>query len=277
MRQTTLAAWLEWKKTCALRDCTDETKAALSEWGAPIFLNQTRNTYARSELLLKASPVEVWYEFEAIVQEKTRTPGVTGREWKNHLLRCAQASGPTHDDQRITFEKMITKRLQWEARESAEKERRAREGTKDVKIVSGDEPTSDDPGAIPFWELYADADHGGLDPATAVADAQLHDIAHRDAEVWLTKMELREKLALGCKHVKRSLADPAVLSMAGCKHSVFNEEPQKAMRRFVRFLEEQYPDEDARTRRELISRAAFELCHLCATMLPSENPPASDL
>ncbi len=281
MSDPTLPQLLQWFDLCALQNCDSATQTSLSEWGGPIFLNQVRRVYPRSELL-KLSRFEAWCAFEAICHEKAKGEGATGIAWKKHLLRCAQAGGMEEDAQRVILLKMLCIRLQWEATAIASKERRLREGSGGVTIMALDEPVSDDKDSPTFGQLYGGADHDSPDPATEAEETELDQIARAEAIEWFNdKMTSREKLALGCKHAGRPLTDKVVLAEADVGKSVFFDCLLNFVRRFAESLQEKYvridPQTDLRTVREFVTRALRELGRLCEAVLPPEDLQGAEL
>jgi len=203
-----------------------------------------------------------------------------GPPFKDALFRCVQQER-SPEDKRNALEKYFSRVCQNEIpklvlREQSEIAKARAQG---VDMVPFDQPVGPSPDAPTFGELYAGADREGLEPGSEVADTELDGIASQEAEAWLPRMTMREKLAWGCASAHRPLNDPAVLAAAGCGKSQFYDAAKRAegMHEFRRFLFEKFAGSDEETLRELAIRAGSELARLCIPLLPPENLSTDDL
>jgi hypothetical protein len=282
MKTTTWEAWLEWKKKCALARCSDVTRQLLSSWVAPQVRNIVRSCDPGHELAKPPSDPAPTIDPAWSVMEVHFVAGKksVGPPYKESLFRGAQFE-KTPEDKCNSVEKYFATVCANEVPKLVRKEKsevqRGRE--KGVEVVSLDKPVGSGPDSPTFGEIYAGADHEGLEPDSKAADAELDAIAKREAEAWLPRMSLRERLAWGCVAAERSRNDPAMLKAAGCAQSEFYNATKKAegMHQFREALFANYAGSDPQTLRELAIRAGSELARMCIALLPPENPTADDL
>lgn len=282
MKATTWEAWLEWKRECALARCSDPTRQLLSDWAAPQVRNIVRKHNPTHELVKPPGPPPPTVDPAWSVMELHFVAGrkSAGKTYKDALFRCAQHE-LSAEEKRNALERYFSRVCQNEIpklvlREQSEIAKARAQG---VEMVSLDLPVGPSPDAPTFGELYAGADREGLEPGSEVADAELDAIARQEAEAWLPRMAMREKLAWGCASAQRPLNDPAVLTAAECGKTQFYDAAKRAegMQQFRIFLFAKYAGSDDETLRELAIRAGSELARLCIALLPPENPTADDL
>lgn len=279
MRQTTIEAWLDWKKHCALAKCSEQSKQTLGLWGGPILRNKVRRQLPQHELarapdesFVGLDPAWSWMEVHYLTGKKSE-----GKRYKDDLFDIAEHAGVEGQAARQLLEKCFNKMAAWVAfalkrdlHEQADAEGAKRRGITMVSLQAPVSGRDDDP---TFEQLCTQQAHEGLTPESA---EQLAVFAQNEAQAWFAKMELRDQLALGAHFADRSLSDPTILQMAGVGSSQFYlalSRGKAAVRNLRTFLETSYGlEHDADTVRELVDQTCRALSELCVNLLPPENP-----
>lgn len=286
MRQTTIEAWLEWKARCALARCGDASKQTLMSWAAPIFRRaiaklNPNHPLARppDESFVGLDPAWSWMEVHFVVGKMAE-----GKRPKDHAFLAASAA-PNDERRRIVLESYFATVAINEARrlilrdrqERSEADRAKREG---INVVSLHAPVHGGHGAPTFEQLYSGAENEGVAPESMAESQAFDTVADSEAKAWFTRMEFREKLALGGHLSGRSLADPEICRLAGCGKSQMYASLPKAISSLHELksnLAERYGEEnDALHLERLRRRTLSALARFCIELLPPEKDGEAD-
>lgn len=282
MKETTLEAWEEWKEKCAIALCSEATKQILSDWAVPQIRNRFREKNPTHELAKATEAPATGVDPRWSLMEVHFVAGKqsAGKTYKDHLFDCIkseQSAEANRTDLQRYFSRACANEIPKLAKkELAEEIRALHEG---VQLMSLDQPVDAATEGPSLAEAYQGAQHEGLDPASDSAKAELQAIARQEAEAWLGSMTLREKLVWGCEAAGRTLADPAIESIAGVKRSQLYQlrKEAKTLHEFRAALLKKWHAKHEETPAELAVQAAAELLRLCEKLLPPEKSAGGDL
>ena len=233
----TIEHWMEWKTLCALDLCREDTRQSLRNFAhsrfrhfAGIYASIT-NTPDPESLTPDAS--EAWHRFEThFLSHRTRE----GKSYKEWLIGRASVHGPPtlnsiQGGAALLMREVVRERLRTEFFHP-----RFVSLDAPVQTVSGRKSPS-------LMELLPDIDNA----AQAAEQADLVEIAKRDADDAMAALRHRERVALLARELGLSLVHPEVIRAAGCGKSVLCNAFDDALVGLANYVRSRYSREDNET------------------------------
>lgn len=255
--QTNLSAWIEWREQCALDRCCSDSKAVLQAWAKKL-------AYSKWSGTLSDQLDSAWHLFE------TRfLPAGTERDRTPKIMMFAAGVAASTDVGRLRVLEDYARKVLFSAlRDCAVEEtwgrRDAQKGFSKLPIVRPDAPDSP-----PLEDLLPDPHFRGLDPREETERNEFEKIAFNEATEWFQSLSNRQRVVLGAffSPKVKSLADPKVLELAGCKQSQVYVAKEQATRPLVELLAAKYSaDNDQATVRELTELVLRHLGAMCVPL-----------
>ena len=217
---TSLEAWREWHRECALDLSSERTRDALCKFASHRFKNWAakyiRKTNAGHVSNIGVSARQAWHLFESHVTVKQTREGKAYKKWLFARCRCSTENelDVVQGGASLIMRDVVRDYLVAEFSSS-----------ETVSIATNVGHSDGTPLTI------GDLLPGEPDPSHTIALREISGSARHHAGSLFDEMNRRERIALLAKQARISLAHPVVLDAAGCGKSALNEAYGKLQRR----------------------------------------------
>ncbi|MFC1497234.1 hypothetical protein ACFLS1_02010 [Verrucomicrobiota bacterium] len=225
-----ISHWIEWKEKCALALCSEEIQEQLRQFAFLRFrklaFQYVHRTSVGNGQALVPDKKDAWHMFETHLVVKTTKQGKRYKDWLFARTRCSDDApiDVIQGGASLIMRDVVREHLRREYSPN--------------NMVSFNKPLSAE-GTFTLEDLLP----GDIDPS---CEAELHEyeeLAERHAKDVFRDMEQRERVAFLAKDIGVSLADKAIIQLAGCKKSVLNTAYHNFMKKIASKLINEYPDD----------------------------------
>jgi hypothetical protein len=226
-----LRDWIEWKKFCARKLCTEETQSRLGSFALSRFGIQLRRQIAVTNLdeqdILRQLPSadEAWHQFESFAALTHTRQGKCYKEWIFARVENS-ASSPLDIIQSGATLIMRSAVRTYLKREYAR-----------CHSVSMDQPIGD--GTLTIADLLP----GSSNPADVAAENEYNSMAEIFARKFIQKTSLRERIGLLAKLNGIALDTPQVLAAAGCSKSTLHQTVHDLLQNLYKELQQEFSED----------------------------------
>ncbi len=224
---TTVTAWIEWKKLCALDLCSQETVSALRSFTKLRFERLLNRYYHETS----QAPDNPWHLFETHMTVTQTRQGKCYKDWLFARLEHSSDSdiNVLEGGASLIMRDVVREYLRQECTRP--------------KTISLDKTLNNEFSACTLLDLLA-AEQDTID---AVCLLEYENRAASHVEKLMPNLTERESIALLAKYMGISLVHPRVLKVAGCKPTAFTQTYLKFVQKVARQIRIKYAGEDTQS------------------------------